>query len=184
MFKSLCFVAVLVCSSVVSAKPKTPTPPPPELPKLSDGRFGYERIVAINDAAASELQSRARAWIAAAYDSSTAVTQLDDPTGGTILIKGEFSVPVFISQLRIGHTLKLEFKDGRYRVTLSEFTVASEAQLPPYRSMEAWEAGKGLMSVPKKYAAGVEGDAAVRCEAILDSLKHGMETPTPAASAW
>jgi hypothetical protein len=184
MFRIVWLLVVLACSSAVSAKSKVPEPPSPELPQLSDGRFGYEKVVTINCATAAELQSRARAWVAAEYNSSKAVTQLDDPAGATIVVKGEFSVPAFLSKIRIGHTITLQFKDGRYRVTLSGFTVASETEPPPYRTMEAWVDGTGLMSIPKTFASRVKGDTAVRCEAILGSLQHGMETPTPAGSAW
>lgn len=89
--------------------------------------FNYAGIVQA-DTSAKVLQGRVRAFVAEFFASGKEVVQLDDPEAGTFLIKGTIApivkVPL-LGKIEYGYvhfTAKWQFKDGRYKYTLSEFT--------------------------------------------------------------
>ena len=145
-----------------------------ELPKLESGEWGYQEVVSVDAAEAPELQSRARAWIAAIYRSGKDVTQLDDPSGGTIVAKGNFGINLFLGVATINHALTLEFKHGRYRYQLAGFSAYG-------RPIDAWVHDA---APSEKGRAKVRSRIAVESQALIESLKAAMEKASPATSNW
>lgn len=89
--------------------------------------FSYTGIVQADTIGAKVIQGRVRAFVAESFASGKEVVQLDDPDAGTFLIKGTI-VPIvkvpLLGKIEYGYvhfTAKWQFKDGRYKYTLSEF---------------------------------------------------------------
>ncbi|HLI93231.1 MAG TPA: DUF4468 domain-containing protein [Puia sp.] len=90
--------------------------------------FNYSGIVQVDSTAAKVLQARARAFVAESFASGKEVVQLDDSEAGILVIKGTIApivkVPL-LGKIEYGYvhfTAKWQFKDGRYKYALSEFT--------------------------------------------------------------
>lgn len=99
---------------------------PPTVPTDAAGNIEYREVVEVPDTPADELYRRAKLWLAVAYRSAPDVTKLDDAAGGAIVAKGIFPValPGVVPTVDTRHTLTLEFKDGRYRVTVNQLELA------------------------------------------------------------
>jgi hypothetical protein len=69
----------------------------------------------------NELYSKVKTWIALNYKSADDVVQLDDPNNDLIICKGNFPTSLFGKKGWIGHTLTFDFKDGKIRVTYTDF---------------------------------------------------------------
>ena len=72
-----------------------------------------------------QLFSKAKEWIALNYKSANDVIQLVDKETSKIILKGNFSTSLFLKQGWIGHTLVLDFKDGKFRYSYTDFNYYS-----------------------------------------------------------
>jgi Domain of unknown function (DUF4468) with TBP-like fold len=171
-FVSLPFVLFVVTCATAAETPS------PTLPKLDDGRYGYQAVVTVEGAEAGELLSRARAWIAQNYGSAKAVIQLDD-TAGTIVVKGTFAIPwmIYDNGADIHHVLTFEAKAGRYRYTLSDFSWYGRAAIENESALFDY--------VPTTNGrAKMRDRIAMVATATIASLKAAMQVPSPAKSDW
>ncbi len=139
-------------------------------PMLEDGRRGYSEVIQVENVPAAELYARAKAWVAIAYRSAQHVIQLDDAATGKLVIKGNFasSFDAAAGPVYIGHTLVVESKDGRYRYTLSDFTLKWRSDEQPLAEVSDVEL------TPRGYAV-VTRDT----PDLIDSLRAAMLKPTP-----
>jgi hypothetical protein len=160
--------AAVVLGAAVAAEEKLS-----ELPKLESGERGYQEVVLAEGIETSELLSRARAWVAEAY-ATKAVVQLDDPAGGTYVVKGNFSITYGLMVPAIDHTLTVEVKPGRYRYRLSGFSAYS-------RTIEQWAHDQAPTD---KGRAKIYSRVAEQSERLIASLKAAMLQPSPAKSEW
>jgi hypothetical protein len=97
---------------------------------VKDGLISYEKVIPQIGTKGS-LQSSASRFVAEIYRSANDVIQLNDRESGIIIAKGNFEITNESKQLignsnvistrKILHTLKIELKDNRYKVTLSNF---------------------------------------------------------------
>jgi Domain of unknown function (DUF4468) with TBP-like fold len=144
-----------------------------EIPRLPDGRFGCQAAVIVYGVSAKELYSRARAWVAAAYNSAPNVLKLDDPQSGKLIIKGVFP------DSSVSHTVTIEFKDGKYRYALGDL-IESPDSLNGYEAtpLEKALGGHGGMQNAK---AGIVRD---EIRMLVIALTAAMQRPTPASSNW
>jgi hypothetical protein len=136
--------------------------------------FLYQGIDTIRGVNADELQQRARSWIATVYNSAQHVIQLDDKDAHRIIIKGSFGVEWLSDIAQIHHTLTFEFKDDRFRYTMTEFRFQGKSWSEPlalegYRDMK-WGWDKVLSRT------------AVRSESIIQDLKTALKQPSPIGS--
>ena len=152
-------------------KPAPPTFLQPMLPRLDDGRFGFTDVVTSDNTAAAELHARAKACLVTIYRSAPDVIQLDDPASGQLVARGNFTKEVEWSvSYRVGHTFKIDFKDGRYRYTVSDFTAQANSFHSPVEAVKSMRARRMMSDV-----ALSEGPE------MIESLKTCMLKPTPAS---
>ncbi len=89
------------------------------------GKYQSEGIVHVDSLTKESLFSKAQEWIALNYKSAQDVIQLADKENAKIILKGNFTTSMFMKEGYIGHTLILEFKDGRFRYTYTDFSYES-----------------------------------------------------------
>ncbi|WP_423819218.1 DUF4468 domain-containing protein [Salinimicrobium sp. TIG7-5_MAKvit] len=89
------------------------------------GMFESQGVVEIEGKTQDELYSSALEWIALNYASANDVIQLQDKASGKIVVKGSFPSTMFKKRGSIPHTLRLEFKDNRFRYTYSNLSYYS-----------------------------------------------------------
>ena len=109
-------VLLLISTSIVQAQ---------KLEKNAEGIYEYQEVVEVKSKPASEIYTKALEWIALNYESSNDVIQLTDPDQNLIIGKGVFLVTLFLKTGEIRHTLKIEARDGRFRVTFDRFSYYS-----------------------------------------------------------
>jgi hypothetical protein len=89
--------------------------------------FNYSGVNIVDSASAKTLQARARVFVTENFKSAKDVIQLDDQDAGVMIVKGNI-VPIVKSALAgtqeagyVNFMVKLQFKDGKYKYTLSDF---------------------------------------------------------------
>ncbi|MFN7967620.1 MAG: DUF4468 domain-containing protein [Acidobacteriota bacterium] len=156
------WVVLVMLTVLCGAKEPEPAPPTDK----ATGRFLYQGVVDLNGVTATDLQARARAWVATVYRSGRDVVQLDDTQAGRIIAKGNFTIPWLTETARVHHTLTIEFKDGRYRYTLTDFLFQG-SQWPepvPLEDKKGQDFGWGK----------VMSRVAARAESLLSDFKAAM----------
>ena len=88
--------------------------------------YSNQQVIEIDDQTTDKLFDKAMEWIALNYKSAQDVIQYSDKESGKIICKGNFSTNLFMKSGWIRHTLTIEFKEGRYRQTYSNFSYYSQ----------------------------------------------------------
>lgn len=155
---------------------------------LSTGDLVYQEVVEVTDINAAQLYSRAKATITDLYKSAKDVVQLDDKDAGRIVAKGTYEIvgdALGTSIDYVHHSLTIEAKDGRYRVTVSDLvieTLPSQSNLAipgftePFAEMITDSSCFGRKTRLKNTHLG-----AVE---MLTGVKKGMENIGPTGGDW
>ncbi len=106
---------------------------------LKDGKVNYSGVVTIDSVNKDELYNRSNLWFVDTYKSSKDVIQLDDKANGNLVGKGYFDVYWMYSfvmglDVSIWHTVKLQFKDGKYKYEIYDFNVKYYVSSDQYTS--------------------------------------------------
>jgi len=137
------------------------------------GRYKYQGVVTVDGVPSDELYRRAKAWVAAAYESSTDVIKLDDQPGGQLIARGSFTVPFFLGFAWVKHTWTIEIKDGRYRYTLTDYLFDTGSWSAPL------EEDKSFIGTRKSIFTRVRDNS----EGMIVGLKEAMLKPSPSMSS-
>lgn len=138
-----CFVANAQQDSMYPDKPsKKDIPEPLELPELpyQNGEVTYQEVFSFSGADQAALYGIALRYVSEYYKSAKSVLDVTDPATGLVVVKGNFSIVSDIyyrffgtikseTQKRTGHSLKIECRDERIRVTISNLRIINEAIL-------------------------------------------------------
>ncbi len=87
--------------------------------------LSYSEVIPVEGKTSAEIFGGLRQWVVTYYHNSKAVTQLEDPATGVIMLKAAFPFKkgMFLSAYNglVTYELKLQCKDGRYKVEMSHF---------------------------------------------------------------
>ena len=114
----LLFLLILCTSSW--AKDKAPL----NLPYTDSGHIQYREVIEVPGVSAAEIMRRARLWMAKAYQSAPDVIKASEE--GELVAKGVYEIPqggLSTGTWLVRHTLTIEAKDGKARITLADFEV-------------------------------------------------------------
>lgn len=90
------------------------------------GLVTYSGVIIADSTTKDELYNRAKEWIVLTYNSAKDVIQLDDKTNGKLICKGTFKVSHVMGDVwYIDHTLKLEFKENKWKYTITQILYSS-----------------------------------------------------------
>lgn len=137
----ICFFAIL---SVGFLNAQTATKSAPKMP-LDDGTklVTYKAVTDIPVTGAGELQNRAFAWANGYYKNPADVIRERDTTGGKMTCKARVKIMnepdkkgVITEAGLIEYTLKLEFKENKYRYILSDINWKQKSYFPIERWMD------------------------------------------------
>lgn len=98
-----------------------------------------------------EIYPLIKMWVSENFKSAKSVIQMDDPENGILICKGNFNyrgpggATYRAIDGRVEFTLKVQVRDGRFRVTVSDFTHYSE----DLRWSDMWH--MGLITDREKY---------------------------------
>ncbi|EAR14057.1 hypothetical protein RB2501_01485 [Robiginitalea biformata HTCC2501] len=99
------------------------------------GNFSLSQVHEVNGSR-SDLQKWATEWAAKTYNNSNYVTRINDDD--QILTKGSFEVPAiqtingkeFTQGRRINYTLNVQFKEGRYKIDITDVALEQHPSYP------------------------------------------------------
>ncbi len=91
-----------------------------------DKPLTFSEVIQVEGKNQAEIYGGLREWVATTYNNGKAVTQMEDAATGTIILKALFPFNkggVYSAyEGNINYTLKLQAKDGRFRVEMSGIT--------------------------------------------------------------
>lgn len=86
-----------------------------------NGEILFSEVVGVEGKTANELYSLAKLAIAKVFVSAKDVIQLDDKEKGIIVVKGLYYAPNSATKPYYTFMIKLLFKDGKYKIDLTDF---------------------------------------------------------------
>lgn len=91
-----------------------------------DKQLSFSEVIQVEGRNQAQIYGGLRQWVATTYVSGKAVTQMEDPATGTIIIKALFPYKkggfYGAYEGKVDYMLKLQAKDGRFRVEMSGIT--------------------------------------------------------------
>lgn len=150
----------------------------------SSGKITYQQVIQVNDLNKDKLYVKAIAWINERFPNPSSVTTTRDPESG--VIEGSYSIRLTddyeggkVPSKTIMYKFKLEFKEGRFRYTFTDFSLKTNSHFP----LERWLDRNGPYYDLKNraYLLQVRG----HMDAMLKSLTDFMTKPEkPAEEEW
>lgn len=116
---------------------------PPRMPIDDETKLiTYSKVVETPDVNRGDLYDRAFAWLSVYYKNPADVLREKDRDAGTMLIKARFKISnpydkkneVATAAGDVQYSLKLEFKEGKFRYTLTEINWKQQS----YFAIEKW----------------------------------------------
>jgi hypothetical protein len=98
-----------------------------ELPLNENQKIEFVDIVEVPNKTMADLYLLAKEWIAINYVSANDVIQMDEKEIGKIIVKGIFIHRNMGVDYKYHHTLKIETKDGKARITLGDLNLEYSA---------------------------------------------------------
>jgi hypothetical protein len=85
-------------------------------------KYQYREVVMVSGSSTKDqLFDKARQWFVSNYKDASEVLQVQDKESGTLVGKGIFTVNFQGGQRKVFHTVSIDCKDGKYRVTITDF---------------------------------------------------------------
>jgi len=156
----------------------------PNLPIDEDTKLVTYKEVIPEKGSPDELFDRGLAWVQSYYKNTNEVIKLRDKLDG--VIKARSSVKIY-SILKDGsklqknvvyYNLKLEFRQDRYRYTITDFNEKATAAAP----IEAWFNTKNVRWEPSWYEWLNQIDEQI--QELIKSLQEGMEPKVEKKDEW
>ncbi|MDE5785354.1 MAG: DUF4468 domain-containing protein [Duncaniella sp.] len=86
----------------------------------------FSEVIQADGKSQAQIFGGLREWVATTFVSGKTVTQMEDPTTGTIILKAEFPFKkggIYSAyEGHVSYMLKLQAKDGRFRVEMSNIS--------------------------------------------------------------
>jgi hypothetical protein len=126
LMKSILLIAwLLFSSSRIYAQTQEETALPVD---TETKRVTYTGVVAVAGADKNELYTRAKLWASLTYDQVQDVIKVDEKEAGLLVLRAYTDLPVAQTSSQptnyeLGYTMLLNFKDGRYKYTITNYQV-------------------------------------------------------------
>lgn len=161
-----------------------------DLPLDADGKIEYKKVVE-EKADAETLYNRAMTWITANIRNHALKVTLLDESNRVIEAYKKFNIEFDIEtevkgfgglntktetksyKIMVRYDFKLEFKEGRYRIVLNNFRMASDSGIPVERYFEDEDEEK--QEYYEKFFESLDSNAKSFIEAIQQALKEAEE---------
>ncbi|MBK7965786.1 MAG: DUF4468 domain-containing protein [Bacteroidetes bacterium] len=150
------------------------------------GLISFTKVNEVANTTPTELYQRALTWASTFYKNPTDVIRERDSVNGSILCKARFKIsnpadkktPVTDAG-NVMYSLKLQFKDGRYRYELNEINWKQQS----YFAAERWM-DKASSSYQPNFESYLQ-QTQTEVNRILTSLEKAMSTaPSAKADDW
>ena len=91
-----------------------------KIQKNKSGEYQYQQVFRADSTSKEEIFDRLNQWVAKNYVSANDVIQYKDKDNGKIIAKGNFITTNYGWEVYLKHTLTLETKENRFRVTFDQ----------------------------------------------------------------
>ncbi|MDF7813335.1 DUF4468 domain-containing protein [Hymenobacter sp. YC55] len=186
--KSIIIASWLLLSSVglyaqTSASPTLPV-------DTETKRVTYTGVVAVDGVSQNELYTRAKLWLFLTFDEAKDVVKVDEKDAGLLIIRAYTDLPVRSSQSdfeptnrEVGYTMMLNFKDGRYKYTLTNYNLVVEGRTIPIEKEITAQLSKpkdkGVFAA-QQYAEKV----GIYAKSLAQSLDVTLHKPVSGENDW
>lgn len=150
-----------------------------------------DSVVQAQGKTVKEIYPLIKMWVSENFKSAKSVIQMDDPDNGILICKGNFEykapggMTYRVIDGRVDFTLKVQVRDGRYRVSVSGFTHHSE----DLKWSDTWSLG--LITDREKYEMSglqdkrwlktwpnLQTESKVQGYSIIMMIKNAVSTST------
>lgn len=180
--RQLILLVLLLSSSQVLAQKTIALPSAVPVPIDSASNLvEIQKIIAGDSLSGEQLTAKARTWVAKTHTSANDAVQQEDQKAGVLVVKRQFDVEYVEAQplfgiktkktMEVFHTLIIESKPGRSRITLNSF----ETKHPDFRN----DAGK-LIQPARLTWVPANGTDAVE----LLNMQKTLEAMPMASAGW
>lgn len=180
--KKIILISGLFLISVFTCKPVFPQKA--AIPVDEDTKLITYKEVVQQEGDKDKLYKTAIAWVNANYKNPNEVTSIREPENGKLVLNHRFKISnVDKKGLKtdagvINYTLKLEFKPGKYRYIVTDFTVQAVSKFP----LERW-----LDKNDPQYTSACDVwlyQVDTTVNGIIKSLKKGMVPKVDKPDEW
>ena len=91
-----------------------------------DGKVTFVKVFQADSTSAKDLYTKAEEWFSDTYNSANDVLQVRDKEAGRLIGKGFYNYVITDMvkfEYSLEHTIKIEAREGRYRVTISDLYI-------------------------------------------------------------
>jgi hypothetical protein len=148
-------------------------------------KITYKEVVTVEGGVPSKLYNQCMAWINSFYVNAADATRVRDPANARIEIRHRIKVSnvdkngnITTDAGLVQYDLILEFKEGRYRYTITDFNVMRTSKFP----LERW-----LDHNDPEYSAACDiyiQQINTKVQEIIKSLKTGMSPKAVQNDNW
>lgn len=144
--------------------------------------LSYSEVIEVPGRTQTEIYGGIKQWVALNFRSANAVTQMDNPEQSILIVKGNFEYEYgsfFMSAYTgwVSFTLKFQAKDGRFKVTMTDFVHENKKGNAPDCSLgyvtDDEKSGQGGLNklAHDKAWRDIKKKCRNRFESIVNSLK-------------
>lgn len=95
-----------------------------------NGEYQYQEVLKVENTSQEKIYDRINLWIAKNYVSANDVIQYENKETGKIIVKGNVSTTNYGWKVYLMHTLTIETKDDKFRITLDQFKYQAAGSSP------------------------------------------------------
>lgn len=153
------------------------------------GKIVFSEVVQVDGKSKNDLYFSARKWFVNSFKSSQNVIQLDDKDEGLIVGKANLDVRLSSKHRQnAGHvsfTVKIEFKDGRYRYNFTNlWHEAGSTKIVTPGDLKLNKPGGGMLSMGMKNWRGIKDQTNSTILLMTQELKKAMESNESQDIKW
>lgn len=144
------------------------------LPLDDSENVTYQIIKSVDGVSKDELYKRGRKWFVKTYNSAKDVLQVNDPNTGELTGHGYLDGKAKIARVwfssPIAHTLMVEVKDNRYRITLTDLKLGeNQNKLKDFKLP--------YIGTTENHYTSLYKSIDERAQTLLSSLEKALTTP-------
>jgi hypothetical protein len=179
LFTAICILATVACQAQAVVPAQQPAYPK----DATTGLIDYTEAVPVEGVSKADLFTRAKLWLAGSFKSAKDVVQTEDKDAGIIVGKGysPISLTFFGHAVpyQLHYTLKLNFKDGKYKYELTDLYFQNEPDAATSFKTYKIPVEDRILAAPStsregKTVAQMKAQYDATIPALLASLKAGM----------
>jgi hypothetical protein len=151
------------------------------VPLDAEGKITWQGVTEVKNAGKDSLYVKAIAWINKQFPNPSSVTTTRSPETG--MLEGSYSIRLTddhkgtrVPSQTVTYKFKLEFREGRFRYTFTEFNLKATSRFP----LERWLDKNGPYYDPKNRDYLLQIKA--HMEELIKSLTDFMTKPTPSSN--